>query len=159
MTSPTRPVSYCAGSKSFTWSSRPADTIEPGAVLCTAELHFRQSCNVFRAIPIRMTAAIKEKQRTICKFSFLSRRAIRPISPESGTFIPVALREPVLRPSSAGKVPGESVRRWKRRLRMPESWEDKFESLLASRVLTHNPDYLEFLVSKVWRIDRSPLRI
>ena len=42
---------------------------------------------------------------------------------------------------------------------MPESWEDKFESLRASRVLTHNPDYLEFLVSKVWRIDRQPLKI
>lgn len=42
---------------------------------------------------------------------------------------------------------------------MPESWEDKFESLRASRVLTHNADYLEFLVSKVWRIDREPLKI
>ena len=42
---------------------------------------------------------------------------------------------------------------------MPESWEDKFESLRASRVLTHNADYLEFLVSKVWRIDRHPLKI
>ncbi len=42
---------------------------------------------------------------------------------------------------------------------MPESWEDRFESLRASRVLTHNADYLEFLVSKVWRIDRQPLKI
>ena len=42
---------------------------------------------------------------------------------------------------------------------MPESWEDRFESLRASRVLTHNADYLEFLVSKVWRIDREPLKI
>jgi SAM-dependent methyltransferase len=42
---------------------------------------------------------------------------------------------------------------------MPESWEDRFESLRASQVLTHNADYLEFLVSKVWRIDRRPLRI
>lgn len=42
---------------------------------------------------------------------------------------------------------------------MPENWEDKFESLRASQVLTHNADYLEFLVSKVWRIDRQPLRI
>jgi SAM-dependent methyltransferase len=42
---------------------------------------------------------------------------------------------------------------------MPESWEDKFESLRASRVLTHNVDYLEFLVSKVWRIDRQPQKI
>lgn len=42
---------------------------------------------------------------------------------------------------------------------MPESWEDKFDSLRASRVLTHNADYLEFLVSKVWRIDRQPLKI
>jgi SAM-dependent methyltransferase len=42
---------------------------------------------------------------------------------------------------------------------MPESWEDKFESLRASRVLTHNADYLEFLVSKVWRIDRQPQKI
>jgi hypothetical protein len=42
---------------------------------------------------------------------------------------------------------------------MPESWEDRFESLRASRVLTHNADYLEFLVSKVWRIDRHPLKI
>jgi SAM-dependent methyltransferase len=42
---------------------------------------------------------------------------------------------------------------------MPESWEERFESLRASRVLTHNADYLEFLVSKVWRIDRQPLKI
>lgn len=42
---------------------------------------------------------------------------------------------------------------------MPESWEDRFESLRASRVLMHNVDYLEFLVSKVWRIDRQPLKI
>jgi len=42
---------------------------------------------------------------------------------------------------------------------MPESWEDRFESLRASRVLTHNADYLEFLVSKVWRIDRQPLKV
>jgi SAM-dependent methyltransferase len=42
---------------------------------------------------------------------------------------------------------------------MPESWEDKFESLRASRVLSHNVDYLEFLVSKVWRIDRAPVRL
>jgi SAM-dependent methyltransferase len=42
---------------------------------------------------------------------------------------------------------------------MPESWEDRFESLRASWVLTHNPDYLEFLVSKVWRIDRQPQKI
>ncbi len=42
---------------------------------------------------------------------------------------------------------------------MPESWEDKFESLRASRVLTHNADYLQFLVSQVWRIDRKPLKI
>ncbi len=42
---------------------------------------------------------------------------------------------------------------------MPESWEDKFESLRASRVLTHNADYLEFLVNKVWRIDRAPVRV
>jgi len=42
---------------------------------------------------------------------------------------------------------------------MPESWEDRFESLRASRVLTHNADYLEFLVSKVWRIDRRPQKI
>jgi SAM-dependent methyltransferase len=42
---------------------------------------------------------------------------------------------------------------------MPESWEDKFESLRASQVLTHNADYLEFLVSKVWRIDRAPMRV
>lgn len=42
---------------------------------------------------------------------------------------------------------------------MPESWEGRFESLRASRVLTHNADYLEFLVSKVWRIDRQPLKI
>jgi SAM-dependent methyltransferase len=42
---------------------------------------------------------------------------------------------------------------------MPESWEDRFESLRASRVLMHNADYLEFLVSKVWRIDRHPLKI
>ena len=42
---------------------------------------------------------------------------------------------------------------------MPESWEDRFESLRASGVLTHNADYLEFLVSKVWRIDRQPLKI
>ena len=42
---------------------------------------------------------------------------------------------------------------------MPETWEDRFESLRASRVLTHNPDYLEFLVSKVWRIDRQPQKI
>ena len=42
---------------------------------------------------------------------------------------------------------------------MPETWEDRFESLRASRVLTHNADYLEFLVSKVWRIDRQPLKI
>ena len=42
---------------------------------------------------------------------------------------------------------------------MPESWEDRFESLRASRVLTHNADYLEFLVSTVWRIDRQPLKI
>jgi SAM-dependent methyltransferase len=42
---------------------------------------------------------------------------------------------------------------------MPESWETRFESLRASRVLTHNADYLEFLVSKVWRIDRHPVRV
>ncbi len=42
---------------------------------------------------------------------------------------------------------------------MAESWEDKFESLRASRVLTHNADYLEFLVSKVWRMDRQPQKI
>jgi len=42
---------------------------------------------------------------------------------------------------------------------MPESWEDRFEALRASRVLMHNADYLEFLVSKVWRIDRHPLKI
>ncbi len=42
---------------------------------------------------------------------------------------------------------------------MPESWEDRFESLRASRLLMHNVDYLEFLVSKVWRIDRHPLKI
>ena len=42
---------------------------------------------------------------------------------------------------------------------MSNSWEDRFESLRASRVLTHNADYLEFLVSKVWRIDRQPLKI
>jgi SAM-dependent methyltransferase len=42
---------------------------------------------------------------------------------------------------------------------MPESWEDRFESLRVSRVLTHNADYLEFLVRKVWRIDLSPLRV
>jgi SAM-dependent methyltransferase len=42
---------------------------------------------------------------------------------------------------------------------MPQSWEDRFESLRASRVLTHNADYLEFLVRKVWRIDRAPLRV
>jgi SAM-dependent methyltransferase len=42
---------------------------------------------------------------------------------------------------------------------MPESWEDRFESLRASRVLMHNADYLEFLVSKVWRIDRQPQKI
>ena len=42
---------------------------------------------------------------------------------------------------------------------MPESWETRFESLRASRVLTHNADYLEFLVSKVWRIDRQPVKV
>lgn len=42
---------------------------------------------------------------------------------------------------------------------MAESWEDRFESLRASRVLTHNADYLEFLVRKVWRIDRQPQKI
>ncbi|HKM99590.1 MAG TPA: class I SAM-dependent methyltransferase [Candidatus Binataceae bacterium] len=42
---------------------------------------------------------------------------------------------------------------------MAESWEDRFKSLRASRVLTHNADYLEFLVTKVWRIDREPLKI
>lgn len=42
---------------------------------------------------------------------------------------------------------------------MPENWEDKFESLRASCVLTHNADYLEFLVSKVWRIDRDPVKV
>jgi ubiquinone/menaquinone biosynthesis C-methylase UbiE len=42
---------------------------------------------------------------------------------------------------------------------MPESWEDKFESLRASRVLTHNADYLEFLVNNVWRIDLQPLKV
>jgi SAM-dependent methyltransferase len=43
--------------------------------------------------------------------------------------------------------------------RRRENWEDKFESLRASRLLTHNADYLDFLVSKVWRIDRDPLRV
>ena len=54
---------------------------------------------------------------------------------------------------------GLMVRSWKPRRSIPERWEDKFESLRASRMLTHNADYLEFLVSKVWRLDCHPLKI
>ncbi len=39
-----------------------------------------------------------------------------------------------------------------------ENWDDKLEYLSGSRFLSHNDDYLEFLVKKVWRLER-PCRI
>ncbi len=37
-------------------------------------------------------------------------------------------------------------------------WDGRADSLATTRVLLHNDDYLEFLVTRVWRIDR-PSRI
>jgi ubiquinone/menaquinone biosynthesis C-methylase UbiE len=37
---------------------------------------------------------------------------------------------------------------------MPENWDDIYDDLARSRFLSHNDDYLEFLVAKVWRLDR-----
>ena len=34
-------------------------------------------------------------------------------------------------------------------------WGDKLDYLLKSRFLYHNDDYLEFLVSKVWKLDKA----
>jgi len=36
-----------------------------------------------------------------------------------------------------------------------ENWDDKFEYLQKGRFLYHNDDYLEFLVSNVWRLDKA----
>jgi SAM-dependent methyltransferase len=35
-----------------------------------------------------------------------------------------------------------------------ENWDNKLEYLRKSRFLYHNDDYLEFLVNKVWRLDK-----
>jgi SAM-dependent methyltransferase len=42
---------------------------------------------------------------------------------------------------------------------MSENWDDQFESLRRSALLLHNADYLEFLVHKVWRLNRDPIKI
>jgi SAM-dependent methyltransferase len=37
-------------------------------------------------------------------------------------------------------------------------WDDQFEYLRQARILQHNNDYLEFLVTRVWKLDR-PCRV
>ena len=42
---------------------------------------------------------------------------------------------------------------------MPETWDDKFEYLNASRPLCHNEDYWQFLVHEVWRLNEKSRRV
>ncbi len=37
-------------------------------------------------------------------------------------------------------------------------WDSKSDYLVGSRILLHNDDYLEFLVTKVWKLDQ-PCRV